>query len=115
VLVAYTIIYTIISTTNNISKLQLLKNSANPEHPFSKFGSGCLETLAAQSPEHTRAGLLQFNAEHYVAPRMKLAVMGSQSLDQLEQEVRTTFGHVRTGSAGILQQLAVILKLDVYD
>ncbi|KAG5176774.1 Metalloenzyme, LuxS/M16 peptidase-like protein [Tribonema minus] len=74
-------------------------SSANPKHPFAKFGSGCLTTLAPRPGVDTRALMIDFNRQHYVAPRMKLAVLGRDSLDELEALVRGTFGHVRGGDA----------------
>src|SRR5436190_152172 len=67
--------------------LQLVKSTANPNHPFSKFGTGNLETLRDTPKKlgvNTRDELIKFHATYYSANRMKLAVCGRESLDQLE-------------------------------
>eukprot|EP00611_Tribonema_gayanum_P026910 TRINITY_DN6514_c0_g2_i2.p1 TRINITY_DN6514_c0_g2~~TRINITY_DN6514_c0_g2_i2.p1 ORF type:complete len:403 (-),score=64.92 TRINITY_DN6514_c0_g2_i2:5-1036(-) len=89
--------HTMHQAEDNWRMFQLLKSSANPKHPFAKFGSGCLTTLAPRPGVDTRALMIDFNRQHYVAPRMKLAVLGRESLDELEALVRGTFGHVRGG------------------
>src|SRR4051812_19445360 len=58
---------------------QLLKSSADPRHPFSKFGSGNLYTLS-EVPKakgiDIRAELLNFHSTYYSANVMKLVVLG---------------------------------------
>lgn len=53
----------------------------NPLHPLSKFGTGCLETLA-DKPE-IRKQLAAFHERYYSANLMKLVIYGREALDQL--------------------------------
>eukprot|EP00741_Cyanophora_paradoxa_P011372 tig00020556_g10985.t1 len=78
--------------------MQLLKDAANPEHPFHKFGTGSLETLL-ETPRSkgldVRAALLAFHDQYYSANIMRLAVLGREPLDVLEAWVREKFEPVR--------------------
>jgi len=78
---------------------QLTKSTANPLHPFSKFGTGNLSTLRddpVAAGIDVRALLLRFHQEFYSASIMKLAVLGKESLDELEHMVREKFSGVST-------------------
>lgn len=70
---------------------QLTKTLCRSDHPFSKFGSGNSESLKV---EGIRSKLLEFYSKYYSANLMKLVVLGSESLDELEQWVRSCFGNV---------------------
>nr|CAD7434187.1 unnamed protein product [Timema monikensis] len=77
---------------------QLEKSTARPEHPFSKFGTGNKETLDTLPKEHgvnVRSELLAFHDAWYSSNMMALAVLGRESLDELEQLVVTLFSAVR--------------------
>jgi insulysin len=76
---------------------QLEKSLANPAHPLSRFGTGCAETLRDEPARlgiDVRAALLEFHARHYSANRMTLAVVGRESLDELQHLVEQLFGSV---------------------
>eukprot|EP01043_Picozoa_sp_COSAG02_P067483 COSAG02_NODE_10862_length_1844_cov_1.195415_1_plen_303_part_01 len=76
---------------------QLLKAAADPAHPWSKFGTGNLETLHTTPVEQgidVRAALLKFHAQHYHASAMTLAVLGRENLDTLEEWVTEMFAKV---------------------
>mmetsp|Transcript_28912 Transcript_28912/g.46802 ORF Transcript_28912/g.46802 Transcript_28912/m.46802 type:complete len:1017 (-) Transcript_28912:212-3262(-) len=78
--------------------MQLLKSSANPEHPFNKFGTGNLETLSdipKKKGIDVRAALLKFHQTYYSANNMRLVVLGQESLDQLEGWVREKFAGIK--------------------
>jgi secreted Zn-dependent insulinase-like peptidase len=66
----------------------------NPEHPFSQFSVGSLETLADRPGATVRDDMLAFYDRHYSANVMRLVVLGSQSLDELEAVVRPLFSQV---------------------
>lgn len=72
---------------------QLVKSTASHDHPFSKFSTGCLDTLsAAQEPaEAVRA----FYERHYLAGAMQLCVIGREPLDQLEALVLASLAELR--------------------
>ncbi|KFZ37947.1 peptidase M16 [Shewanella mangrovi] len=62
---------------------QVLKETVNPQHPFSKFSVGNLETLAGE-PAQLREELLQFYQQNYSANLMSLCLVAPCSLDELE-------------------------------
>ena len=81
---------------------QLLKSTTNPQHPYHKFSTGNLTTLQT-IPEaagiNVHAELLKFFASHYVASNMRLAVLGKESLDELEQMVAPKFVNITSNPA----------------
>ena len=66
--------------------LSVLKATANPEHPFSRFSTGTEDTLLREwgAPESLLEELQSWNAKHYVGDRMRLSVVGKESLDELQ-------------------------------
>ena len=87
---------------------QLLKQAANPKHPFSKFGCGNYQTLteggvmvnATTSSGGTspREELVDFWSRYYQTYNMRLSVVGRASLDALQKCVEETFGQLPTSS-----------------
>ncbi|KAF2362602.1 Peptidase M16 N-terminal [Trinorchestia longiramus] len=76
---------------------QLEKSTCNPEHPYSKFGTGNKTTLFDEPNERgecVRDALLQFHKEWYSANAMGLTVLGKESLDELEEMVVELFSGV---------------------
>jgi secreted Zn-dependent insulinase-like peptidase len=71
--------------------LDVLQEIMNPRHPFSQFSVGTLDTLADRPGSAVRDELLDFYARHYSANVMRLVVLGSQSLDELEALVAPVF------------------------
>ncbi len=71
--------------------LDVLQEIMNPQHPFSQFSVGSLETLADRPDSPVRDELLAFYERHYSANAMRLVVMGSESLDALEALVAPMF------------------------
>lgn len=53
---------------------QLSRTVSNPKHPYSKFGTGNLETL--KKHDNIRDLLLEFHKKYYSANIMKLVVLG---------------------------------------
>ncbi len=74
--------------------LDVLQAVMNPEHPFSQFTVGSLETLADREDSPVRDELLAFYDKHYSANVMRLAVLGAESLDELESLVVPMFSPV---------------------
>eukprot|EP00299_Pterocystis_sp_00344_P020106 c9899_g1_i3.p1 GENE.c9899_g1_i3~~c9899_g1_i3.p1 ORF type:complete len:436 (-),score=106.58 c9899_g1_i3:173-1336(-) len=73
---------------------QLLRSHSNPNHPFHKYGTGNLQTLKEIPNSRgidTRQKMKEFYERHYSANIMKLVVLGTESLDCLEQIVRDKF------------------------
>ncbi|KAK3340911.1 Metalloenzyme, LuxS/M16 peptidase-like protein [Neurospora tetraspora] len=76
---------------------QLDKSISNPKHPYCHFSTGNLETLKVL-PEskgvNVREKFIEFYQKHYSANRMKLCVLGRESLDVLEGWVAELFSDV---------------------
>jgi secreted Zn-dependent insulinase-like peptidase len=81
---------------------QLWHTVSAPGHPFSRFFTGNLATLAT-IPEgkgvDVHARLWDFYNEQYSANRMKLCVLGRESLDELQDMVERMFAAVPDKSA----------------
>lgn len=76
---------------------QVNKSLANPEHPYSKFGTGNKETLLDIPKDKnidTRAELIKFHQKWYSSNIMSLAVFGKESLDDLEEMVLRYFSTI---------------------
>ncbi|MFK7733184.1 MAG: insulinase family protein, partial [Pseudomonadales bacterium] len=71
--------------------LDVLQEVMNPEHPYSQFSVGSLESLADRPQASVRDDLLSFYEKHYSANAMRLVVLGSESLNDLEKLVRPMF------------------------
>lgn len=74
--------------------LQLWKATANPQHPFSKFSTGNLETLITTPKAKgidVHAAVREFWQRHYSANLMQLVVYGREGVDQLESLVKQAF------------------------
>ncbi|UYV75847.1 hypothetical protein LAZ67_13001551 [Cordylochernes scorpioides] len=69
---------------------QLEKSTSNPKHPFHKFNCGNRSTL---EKEGVREALLEFHQQWYSADIMALALLGKESLDELEQMIEP-FSHI---------------------
>ncbi|KAG5462150.1 MAG: Metalloenzyme, LuxS/M16 peptidase-like protein [Olpidium bornovanus] len=76
---------------------QLERSLSRAAHPYSKFGTGNLETLK-ESPEKfgldIRNELLKFHGRHYSANIMRLVVLGRESVDELTKSVVEKFGSI---------------------
>ena len=66
------------------------KELFNPAHPAVGFNIGSLDTLSGD----VRDDLIKFYRTHYSADQMALVVLGSQSLDQLQQWITPMFSAV---------------------
>lgn len=68
----------------------VFKATVNPQHPFSKFSVGNLDTLNNDEGS-LRKQLLEFYRQNYSANIMALVVIGKESLPELEQMVSDKF------------------------
>uniref|UniRef100_A0A8C9VPF6 Insulin-degrading enzyme n=1 Tax=Scleropages formosus TaxID=113540 RepID=A0A8C9VPF6_SCLFO len=76
---------------------QLEKATGNPNHPFSKFGTGnklTLETRPSKEGIDVRQELLKFHSTYYSSNLMGLCVLGRESLDELTDMVVKLFAEV---------------------
>jgi len=76
---------------------QLLKSTSNPKPPFAKFGTGNRETLTTLPQKYgvnTRDKLIQFHDSYYSSNTGKLAIIGSETLDQLQDVTVSLFAPV---------------------
>ncbi|NAZ55713.1 insulinase family protein, partial [Vibrio toranzoniae] len=73
---------------------QVLKETVNPLHPFSKFSVGNLVTLGGEQAQ-VRSELLDFYQSHYSANLMTLCLVAPLSLDELEELASHYFSGIR--------------------
>ncbi|KAI9774121.1 MAG: Insulinase (Peptidase M16) [Geoglossum simile] len=74
--------------------IQVGKSLSNPEHHYCRFATGNLETLRDEPKERgidVRGEFMKFHEREYSANRMKLVVLGRESLDTLESWVVDMF------------------------
>ncbi len=74
--------------------LDVLQEVVNQAHPYSQFTVGSLQTLEDRPDSNIRDELVQFYNKYYSANIMRLVVLGSQSLDELESLTRPLFSQV---------------------
>lgn len=80
---------------------QLAKARANPDHPFRKFFTGNKATLldgTLAQGINLRNELIHFYQKYYSANQMTLAVVGPQTLEQLQDMVQTAFSQIQNRS-----------------
>ena len=73
---------------------QLNKTLSNPKHPFCHFSTGSYETLHDEPISRgikIREEFIKFYQTHYSANRMKLVVLGRESLNDLQSWVEKFF------------------------
>lgn len=76
---------------------QVNKFLGKTDHPYSKFGTGNKDTLLTVPTErgiNTREELMKFHDKWYSANIMCLAVIGKESLDELEEMVVPKFSQI---------------------
>ncbi|KAA8618047.1 Ptr Secreted-periplasmic Zn-dependent peptidase insulinase [Pyrenophora tritici-repentis] len=82
---------------------QLDKALANPDHPYNHFSTGSYKTLHDEPIARgvkIRDEFIKFHSTHYSANRMKLVVLGRESLDTLETWVEEIFSKVPNKDLG---------------
>jgi len=78
--------------------MQLDRSTSNPKHPYHHFSTGNLSTLRDEPRKrgvNIREAFMAFHDKHYSADRMKLVVLGKESLDQLEGWASELFSDVK--------------------
>ena len=76
---------------------QLSKSLSSKKHPYHHFSTGNLETLRDEPRKRgvdVRKEFIEFHDKHYSANRMKLVVLGKESLNDLEAWVGELFAGV---------------------
>lgn len=84
--------------SDNWRMAQLDKSLSSTKHPYHHFSTGNLETLRDEPRKRgvdIRKEFIDFHSRNYSANRMKLVVLGRESLDELEQWVAEMFAGVR--------------------
>jgi secreted Zn-dependent insulinase-like peptidase len=74
--------------------LDVNREISNPQHPFSILSVGTVDTLADRPTAPVRDDLLEFYRQYYSANLMALAVLGNESLDDLQEMVTRIFSPV---------------------
>ena len=83
--------------SDNWRQSQLSKSLSSKKHPYHHFSTGNLETLRDEPRKRgvdVRKEFIEFHDKHYSANRMKLVVLGKESLDDLEAWVGELFAGV---------------------
>ena len=76
---------------------QLTRSSSSKHHPYHKFATGNYQTLHDEPIARgvkIRDAFISFYDQHYSANRMKLAVLGTESLDELQSWTQELFSDV---------------------
>jgi insulysin len=76
---------------------QLNRELSSEKHPYHNFATGSYQTLHDEPLSKgikIRDAFINFYKEHYSANRMKLVVLGKESLDQLQEWVEEFFAEV---------------------
>ena len=72
-------------------RYEILALSSSPQSPLHHYGTGSFDTL---NRTDIRDRLLEFHQSHYSANRMRLVVLGKESVEQLQSMVETSFAAV---------------------
>ena len=76
-------------------KWDVVREVINPKHPQSKFTVGNLDTLSNSPQSPVRDDLITMYETYYSANLMKLVVLGTESLDQLQAMVSSRFSGIK--------------------
>ena len=82
---------------------QLRQSLSKPDHPYSKFGTGNLETLKTiptQNGIDIRDELIKFHDKYYSTNIMTLCILGIEPLDTLQSYVEDMFSEVKNKKVG---------------
>ncbi|KAJ2811180.1 metalloprotease [Coemansia furcata] len=77
---------------------QLERKLSDPNHPYSKFTTGNIETLKQGAKDYgldLHEELVKFYNKYYSSDIMRLAIYGSQSLDQLVEWAVSKFSDIK--------------------
>lgn len=81
--------------------LEIWRYTSRPGTPFSRFTCGNEESLVnvpRQNGVNVHEELRKFHDRYYVAPNMRLVIVGYSSLDELQEMAEELFAAVREGS-----------------
>ncbi|MBP0049095.1 insulinase family protein [Marinobacterium sp. AK62] len=78
---------------------EVAKQVMNPEHHYSRFMVGSLDTLSDADDSTIRDELIRFYERYYSANLMTLAVVGPQPVEELETLVRSHFSSIENRAA----------------
>lgn len=88
------------------------KLAMNPEHPYSHFAVGNLDTLADRPDDSVRDDLIDFYNSHYSANLMSLAVVGRETTAELRSMVEERFSAVADRNLSTRKIEAPLYRLD---
>ncbi|WP_417533025.1 insulinase family protein [Marinobacterium stanieri] len=91
---------------------EVAKQVMNPEHHYSRFMVGSLDTLSNGDDSQIRDELINFYERYYSANLMTLAVVGPQPVEELEALVRERFSSVENRAAEPYVDTAVLYPDD---
>ena len=77
--------------------MQLSRSTSSEKHPIHKFAAGnyrCLREEPVSRGVDIRKRFIEFHKSHYSANRMKLVVLGKESLQELESWVQELFSDI---------------------
>lgn len=74
--------------------LDVIRELASAEHPFSRFAVGNLESLADRPGQDIREDLLAFYKKYYSSQSMRLVIYGPQSLEELSALAEKYFSDI---------------------
>ncbi|PMH41825.1 peptidase M16 [Vibrio sp. 10N.286.49.B3] len=73
---------------------QVHKEIINPNHPFSQFSVGNIETLADRNGQSIRQEVLDFYNQQYSADLMTLTIVSAADLNTMQAWVEDYFSHI---------------------
>lgn len=76
---------------------QVHKTTCNPEHPFSKFSVGNMDTLAESDSHSLKDQLSEFFRAFFNANNMRLTIVGAQPVDELAEMAQHYFSDISSG------------------
>jgi len=108
--------FSLVLNSDSCRVQQLFCHLSKPGHPYACFSWGNLKSLKedpAGAGVDTRAQLQAFYRKNYAAPAMRLCVLGTQSLDELEEYTRASFSPI--SAVSLENSVEVPLELVSYD
>lgn len=97
-----------------------LRQVVNPDHPYSRFNVGSMDTLADRDGSATRDEIVSFYRRHYSANLMSLVVVGTEPLAVLREWVEERFSEVphhdaerRQSGAALFASGDLPMRLDI--
>ncbi|RUO32190.1 peptidase M16 [Aliidiomarina sedimenti] len=93
---------------------QVHKETANPNHPFTKFSVGNAKTLVGNQDGSLQQHLQAFFKRWYHSANMTLVLVGPQSLDELHELASTYFSDVAEITRGSTAQVPESISEPLY-